>query len=56
VSIDTAAVAAKYENGVLAIEFAKKEAAKPKQVKIEIGSGTGSAPSPEARQVEGAVR
>ena len=30
---------ASYENGVLAITLAKKEAAKPKQVKIAIGAG-----------------
>ena len=51
VSIDTASVAAKYENGVLAIQLAKKEAAKPKQVKIEIGNGAG----PVAKQVEASV-
>ena len=51
VSVDTASIAAKYENGVLAIQLAKKEAAKPKQVKIEIGS-----PSPEAKQVEASAR
>jgi len=37
VTVDTSSVAAKYEHGVLAIQLAKKEAAKPKQVKIEIG-------------------
>jgi len=50
VSVDTASIAAKYDNGVLAIELAKKEAAKPRQVRIEIG-GAESAP----RQVEGAT-
>jgi HSP20 family protein len=53
VSVDTASVGAKYENGVLAIQLAKKEAAKPKQVKIEIGGGS---MSPEAKQVEASVR
>jgi HSP20 family protein len=51
VSIDTASIAAKYENGVLAIQLAKKEAAKPKQVKIEIGNGA----TPVQKQVEGSV-
>jgi len=51
VSVDTASVAAKYDNGVLAIQLAKKEAAKPRQVKIEIGGGE-SAP----KQVEGATK
>ena len=49
VSVDTASVAAKYENGVLAIQLAKKEAAKPKQVKIEISNGAG----PVQKMVEG---
>jgi len=52
VSVDTASVAAKYENGVLTIGLAKKEAAKPRQVKIEIG---GAGLSPEAKQVEASV-
>jgi len=51
VSVDTTSVAAKYDNGVLAIQLAKKEAAKPRQVKIEIGGGE-SAP----KQVEGATK
>ena len=42
---------ASYEHGVLTISLAKKEAAKPKQVKVEIGSG--SAAGPQAKQVEG---
>ncbi len=53
VSVDTASIAAKYDNGVLAIQLAKKEAAKPKQVKIEIGSG---ATGPIQKQVEGSVQ
>ncbi len=48
VSVDTASVTAKYENGVLAIQLAKKEAAKPRQVKIEVGSGSNA--------IEGAVK
>jgi HSP20 family protein len=55
VTVDTGAVAAKYENGVLAIQLTKKEAAKPKQVKIEIGSGSANL-SPEAKQVEGSTK
>jgi len=38
-TVDTGAVKANYDNGVLTVSFAKKEAAKPKQVKVEIGSG-----------------
>jgi HSP20 family protein len=51
--IDTASIAAKYDAGVLSIQLAKKEAAKPKQVKIEIGGAT---QSPEAKQVEASTR
>ncbi|QHN02092.1 Hsp20/alpha crystallin family protein [Granulicella sp. WH15] len=39
-TVDTAEVQAKYDNGVLAVTLPKKEAARPKQVKIEIGSAT----------------
>ena len=49
-TVDTATPKASYEHGVLAIVLPKKEAAKPKQVKVEIGSGpTG----PQTKQVEG---
>jgi len=49
-TVDTGAVKASYEHGVLSISLAKKEAAKPKQVKVEIGSGSAS---PQTKQVEG---
>ena len=55
-TVDTGSVVAKYDNGVLSILLAKKEAAKPKQVKIEIGAG--AAPTPKQvgpKQVEGSV-
>jgi HSP20 family protein len=48
-TVDTGAVKANYEHGLLTISLAKKEAAKPKQVKVEIGSG---AATPQPRQVE----
>ncbi len=48
-TIDTESAKAKYENGVLEISLQKKEAAKPKQLKIEIGAGS-------AKQVEGTSR
>lgn len=38
-TVDTGAVKASYDHGVLTISLAKKEAAKPKQVKVEISSG-----------------
>ena len=39
-TVDPGTVTAAYDAGVLTISLAKKEAAKPKQVKVEIGSGT----------------
>ena len=48
-TVDTAAPKASYEHGVLTIALPKKEAAKPKQVKVEIASGSGA---PQAKQVE----
>ena len=47
-TVDTGSVAAKYDAGVLSIRLQKKEAAKPKQVKIEV-----AAAQPEMKQVEG---
>jgi len=38
VTINTESVKADYENGVLKIELAKREEAKPKQIKVGIGS------------------
>ena len=51
-TIDANSISAKYEAGVLAIQLAKKEAAKPKQVKIEVSGGQTSAP----KQVEGVAK
>jgi HSP20 family protein len=48
-TVDTAAPKASYDNGVLTITLPKKEAAKPKQVKVEIGAGAVAQP----KQVEG---
>jgi HSP20 family protein len=49
-TIETESAQANYENGVLSVTLQKKEAAKPKQVKIEIGSGSNSKAAP--KQVE----
>ena len=51
-TVDTNSIAATYVDGVLSLQLSKKEAAKPRQVKIEIGGGQGQK-SPEAKQVEG---
>ncbi len=50
-AVDTGSVVAKYENGVLAISLSKKEAAKPKQVKIELAPAQA-----EVKQVEGSTK
>jgi len=46
-TIETDSAQANYENGVLSITLQKKEAAKPKQLKIEIGSGSSSKSVPK---------
>ncbi len=50
-TVDGNAISAKYDAGVLSIELAKKEAAKPKQVKIEVA---GAAKQPA--QVEASAK
>ena len=37
-SVDTGQLSANYDNGVLKIKLAKKAAAKPKQIKVSVGS------------------
>jgi len=49
-AIDPESTQANYENGVLSLTLQKREAAKPKQVKITIGSCSSSKPAPQ--QVE----
>ena len=51
-TIETGSAQAKYENGVLSVTLQKKEAANPKQMKIEIGSGNSSKSKPAPKQVE----
>ena len=38
-TVDTEKVAAEYKNGVLTVRLPKKEAAKPRQVKIQVANG-----------------
>jgi HSP20 family protein len=40
-TLDSEKIQAKYENGVLKIEIAKRAEAKPKQIKVNIGSAQG---------------
>ena len=51
-TVDVGAPKASYDNGVLAITLPKKEAAKPRQVKVEIGAGP-NANGAQPKQVEG---
>ncbi len=51
VTVDTNSISARYDAGVLTISLAKKEAAKPKQVKIEVSSA-----QPATQQIEGATK
>jgi HSP20 family protein len=48
-TVDTGAVKANYDAGVLTISLAKKEAAKPKQVKVEIGTAAAQPKQVEAK-------
>jgi HSP20 family protein len=50
-TVDTNSISAKYDAGILSISLAKKEAAKPKQVKIEVGSAQQG-----TQQIEGATK
>ena len=49
-TVETGSAQASYENGVLTMTLQKKEAAKSKQVKIEVTAGGNSKPAP--KQVE----
>ena len=49
-TVDTQAISAQYDAGVLRVEMKKKEALKPRSVRIEVGQA-----SPEAKMVEGAA-
>jgi HSP20 family protein len=49
-TVEPESAQANYENGVLSLTLQKREVAKPKQVKINIGSGSSSKPVPQ--QVE----
>ncbi len=48
-TVDTEAITASYENGVLNIRLAKKAEAKPKQIKVELSSGASAPKQVEAK-------
>ena len=49
-TVDANSVSARYEAGVLQVQLQKKEAARPRQIKIEVGSAVNNEP----KQVEAA--
>ncbi len=51
-TVDANSITAKYDAGVLSVQLGKKEAAKPKQVKIEVSGSETTAP----KQVEGVTK
>ena len=52
-TLDPDSIQAHYENGVLKIELAKRAEAKPKQIKVNIGSGKGLSKTVDAAKAEG---
>jgi HSP20 family protein len=54
-TIDTESARASYENGALSVSLQKKEAAKPKQLKIEIGASSDSKPAPKQMEASRAA-
>jgi HSP20 family protein len=54
-TIDTESARASYENGLLSVALQKKEAARPKQLKIEIGAGADSKPGPKQMEASQAA-
>ena len=51
-TLDPNSVTANYENGVLKIELAKRAEAKPKQIKVNIGSGKALSKTVEGTKAE----
>lgn len=51
-TLDPESVTANYENGVLKIELAKRAEAKPKQIKVNIGSGKSLSKTVEGTKAE----
>jgi HSP20 family protein len=47
-TLDTDAIAARYEHGVLILEIPVAERAKPRKVEVQLGAGAGSGARPEA--------
>jgi len=49
-TVDAEKVTANYDKGVLKIQLAKKAEAKPKQIKVNVGSATGSEKTLEGKE------
>jgi HSP20 family protein len=54
-TVDPENVKATYDAGVLQLELAKKAEAKPRQIKIGVGSATSNQKQPNQKQVEGST-
>ncbi len=52
--VDQENVQADYDKGVLKVKLAKKQEAKPKQIKVNVGSATGSEKTLEAKEPKSA--
>jgi HSP20 family protein len=52
-AVDTGNITADYNNGVLTIRLAKREEAKPKQIKVNIGQGQVEGKTPTSQPIEG---
>ena len=52
-TVDTEKITAEYDNGVLNIHLAKREEAKPKQIKVGIGQKQVEGKGPSSQPVEG---
>ncbi len=52
-TVDTEKIQADYSNGVLNIHLAKREEAKPKQIKVSIGQNQMVGKGPSGQQIEG---
>jgi len=52
-TVDTEKISGEYNNGVLNLHLAKREEAKPKQIKVSIGQKQVEGKAPSSQQIEG---